>query len=572
MTPDHTPTTTSALGPPVTAAHPTQTAVGTGPRSRELRVSDRTAVQVWLVAFLHHLRLLRTAAIAWTIGLGLTGVGVIATWEEAYPTQEARDRIQQTVGGVPAFEALFGRTVELGTVEGFLLWRWGGIVVLMAAVWGSHSALKLRRGAEDAGQLELLRAGAISPRGLAAAALSAIGATQVAFAVVVGASHQLAGMDARTAWLYGVVLAATAMTFAGVATLASELMDGRRRAGAIAWVVLGAAVAVRIVAASPGTAAWVWWASPIGWTSFLHASDARGGTVLAAFAATITVLMAATLSLARRDLSSGWLARGQRDRATAPAIRSVAALSLRTAAGSTLVWAFGVGAGAFVFGLLADDFAAVVVDLPELQQLLAQLGFVGMDTPAGVVAMALGMLVVAVALQASTVAASIREEEAAWRIEALLVRPVGRARWLLAQVTVAAGAIAVVALVAGTAAWGGTAVSGGELAVGDALASGVNLVPIGWLFLGIGVAVLGVAPRLTGPLTIGAVLVLSTLDLVGALLDVPEWVVELSPFRHLEPVPAVDIALVPASTMIVVGALGVLIGLGTFRRRDLQAA
>jgi ABC-2 type transport system permease protein len=572
VTPDHIPTTTSALGPPVTGADPRPTADGTVPRPRDARVWDRTAAQVWLVTFLHHLRLLRTGAIAWTVGLGLTGVGVIATWEEAYPTQEARDRMQETVGGVPAFEALFGRTVELGTVEGFLLWRWGGVVVLMAAVWGSHSALKLRRGAEDAGHLELLRAGAISPRGLAAAALTAVGTTQVALAVVVGASHQLAGMDARTAWLYGVALAATAMTFAGVATLASELVDGRRRAGAIAWVVLGAAVGVRIVAASPGTAAWVWWASPIGWTSFLHASDGRGGTVLAAFAATITLLMAATVSLARRDLSSGWLARRQRDRGTAPAIRSVAAVSLRTAIGPTLAWAFGVGAGAFVFGLLADDFAAVVVDLPELQQLLAQLGFVGMDTPAGVVAMALGMLVVAVALQASTMAASIREEEASWRIEALLVRPVGRVRWLLTQVTVAAGAITVVALAAGAAAWAGTSVGGGELAAGDALASGVNLVPIGWLFLGIGVVVLGVAPRLTGPLAIGAVLVLSTLDLVGALLELPEWVVELSPFRHLAPVPAVGIALVPASIMVAVGAVGVVVGLGAFRRRDLRAA
>lgn len=572
MTPEHTPTTTSALGPPVTAVDPRESAVGTGPRPRDPRVSDRTAVQVWLRAVLHHLRLLRAAAIAWTVGLGLTGVGVIATWEQAYPTQEARDRIQQTVGGVPAFEALFGRTVELGTVEGFLLWRWGGVVVLMAAVWGSHCALTLRRGAEDAGHLELLRAGAISPRGLAAAALTAIGTIQVAFAVVVGTSHQLAGMDARTAWLYGVVLAATAMTFAGVATLASELVEGRRRAGAIAWVVLGLAMGGRIVAASPGTGEWVWWASPIGWTSFLHASDGRGGTVLAAFATTITVLTVATLLLARRDLSSGWLARGERDRGTPWPIRSVTALSLRTAVGSTLAWALGVAAGAFVFGLLADDFAGVVVELPELQQLLAQLGFVGMDTPEGVVAMALGVLVVAVALQASTVATSIREEEASWRIEALLVRPVGRARWLLTRVTVAAGAVTFVALAAGAAAWGGTRASGGDLAGGDALASGVNLVPIGWLFLGIGVAVLGVAPRLTGPLATGAVLVLYTFDLVGALLELPEWVVDLSPFRHLEPVPAVEIALVPASVMVVAGALGVLIGLVTFRRRDLQAA
>ena len=77
-------------------------------------------------------------------------------------------------------------------------------------------------------------------------------------------------------------------------------------------------------------------------------------------------------------------------------------------------------------------------------------------------------------------------------------------------------------------------------------------------------------PRSAAPLTYGLVVVAFALDFVGGLLNLPEWVLELSPFRHLASVPAVDINLGAALVMLLVGVVGATIGVLAFRRRDLQ--
>lgn len=102
-------------------------------------VRSRSGGRVWWRVYLHHLLLLRNAAIAWIIVIAGVGAGLIATIEDEYGPDELAE-IGRTLEGVPAFEALFGRTVALDTLEGFALWRWGGFAVLLAAVWGMLAA------------------------------------------------------------------------------------------------------------------------------------------------------------------------------------------------------------------------------------------------------------------------------------------------------------------------------------------------------------------------------------------------------------------------------------------------
>jgi hypothetical protein len=56
------------------------------------------------------------------------------------------------------------------------------------------------------------------------------------------------------------------------------------------------------------------------------------------------------------------------------------------------------------------------------------------------------------------------------------------------------------------------------------------------------VALLGLVPRLTAPLTYGLVLAAYLLDFVGGVLELPEAVLDASPFRQLAAVPAESLA------------------------------
>jgi ABC-2 type transport system permease protein len=553
-----------------TLTHATRTTsppVGAPDQDRE----PRSPLRVWLRLYRHHLRLLRNGAIAWMVALAGISVGVVATYEDRYTTPEELAAFAE-MEGIPAFQALLGRLVQLTTVEGATLSRWGMFSIL-ATVWGLLAGARLLRRAEERGQLELLRAGVVGPRGLTLSAVAAMATTHAVFAVAIGLSHTGTGMDAGTSWALGGSMALLTLTFALVGALAAQLAASYRRAVGIAGAVLGLLVGLRVVAAASGTPDWMWWTTPFGWVTYLHPVDEAWGTVFAALGALALVLLVASVALSKRDLTAGWLAGAVDEPARTPRpIGGHVSLALRLTAAGVRTWGAIVGLVALTFGLLARDFIEAVADTPTMVELANQLGWVAIDTPEGMVAFTFTLAALLLALFAAGQVAAIREEEASWRIEHLLVRPLGRARWLVTRVLVAAAAVVVVALVGAAAAWVGTATVGSTVAIGDAVLAAVNVVPVAWLALGVGVAVLGVLPRLTGALTYGLVLAAYLLDFIGGMLELPGPVIEASPFRQLAAVPAESVDLLPLVVMVAIALAATAIGVLAFRRRDLQEA
>jgi ABC-2 type transport system permease protein len=534
-------------------------------------IESTTPAGVWWRTYRHHLRLLRNGAIAWIVGLVGISWGVAATFEDRYSTPEELAAFAE-FEGVPAFEAMLGRLVGLTTLEGGVLSRWGMFGVL-AAVWGMLAAVRLLRRAEESGHLEPLRAGVISPRGLLSSALAAMASVFGIFAVAIGVTHTAAGMDAATSWALGGAAALVAASFAAMGALASQLTTSHRRATGIAGIALGLALAVRLLASASATPEWVWWATPLGWLGYLHELDQARTAVFLAYLVLLLVLVAATYLLAGRDLHAGWLRTGDDTPARTPRpVGGPGQLALRLAAGPTRTWGLVAAFVALGFGMLARDFSVAVADLETMAELTDMLGYPAMDTPEGAIGFAFSWVGVVLAVFAAGQAVAIREEEASWRIEHLLVRPVGRTRWLATRTAVAATAILLAALVAGLLAWAGTALVGTPIAVTDGLLAGINVIPVAWLALGVGIAAMGLAPRLTAPITYTLVIAAYLLDFVGGMLELPEAVLDLSPFRQLAAVPAADLHPGPALVMVSVALAGAVLGGLAFSRRDLKEA
>lgn len=545
-------------------------AVAVSPGAPE-SVDVRSTGRVWWRAYRHHLRLLRNGAIAWIVGLAGIGAGVAATFGDRHATAAELEALAQ-MEGIPAFEALMGRYVEPATVEGLVLSRWGWFGIL-AAIWGILAAAKLLRGAEETGHVEPLRAGAISPRGLLASALAALFTTHLIFAVAIGVGHTAAGMDPATSWATGGAMALLTATFATGTALSSQLVASRRRAVGIVGIALGIALGLRVLAAASATPDWVWWTTPFGWTGFLHEVDQARGRVFLSLGLLLAVLLVAAFATARRDLQAGLVAGAAKVRGAARPVRGQASLAVRCAAAPARTWGLMLATPVLVFGLLARDFADAIAEMPTTVALIeVQLGWAGIDSPAGIVGLSFLFGVLLLAVFAAGQVAAIREEEASWRIEHLLARPVGRTRWLVTRVLVAAGAVAVIAAVAGMVAWLATTIIGTPITFIDGLLAAVNVVPVAWLTLGVGIGLFGVVPRLAAPLIYGLVITAYALDFVGGLLDLPEAVLDLSPFRHVTAVPAAAMNVSAALLMLAVGALAAVIGTLAFRRRDLQEA
>jgi ABC-2 type transport system permease protein len=104
------------------------------------------------------------------------------------------------------------------------------------------------------------------------------------------------------------------------------------------------------------------------------------------------------------------------------------------------------------------------------------------------------------------------------------------------------------------------------------LEAGVNCLPVALLFLGIGALAYALAPRASTGISYGLVAIAFLWQLFGALLGAPRWLVDLSPFEHVGPVPAQAFRLGPAAAMVAIGAAAAAVALAAFRRRDLLGA
>jgi ABC-2 type transport system permease protein len=338
-------------------------------------------------------------------------------------------------------------------------------------------------------------------------------------------------------------------------------------------VVLGVALGLRVLAAASATPDWMWWTTPFGWIGFLHEVDQARGRVFLGFGVLFAVLLVAVVATARRDLHAG--VSGTAAEAVRRPRRPVGGpvgLAVRLLAGPARTWGLTIGVVALAFALLARDFAEAVAALPATLAVAAEMGFAGLDRAEGIIAWAFSFIALLLAVFAAGQVAAIRDEEATWRLEHLLVRPVSRLGWLASRVLATAAAVLAIGLVAGAVAWLGTVVVGVPIAVADGLLAGVNAVPIAWLALGLGIGVFGLLPRATAALTYGLVVAAFVLDFVGPFLDLPEGVLDLSPFRHLAPVPAADGNVGAALVMVTVAVVAGGVGMVAFRRRDLQEA
>jgi ABC-2 type transport system permease protein len=104
----------------------------------------------------------------------------------------------------------------------------------------------------------------------------------------------------------------------------------------------------------------------------------------------------------------------------------------------------------------------------------------------------------------------------------------------------------------------------------ELLGSSLAFVPAVWVLVGAAVALFGLVPR-AAPAAWGLLGASYLVGLLGPLLSLPDWVMDLSPFTHVPLLPAADLTVAPLIALTAVAAALVAVGLAGFRRRDVPA-
>jgi len=84
-------------------------------------------------------------------------------------------------------------------------------------------------------------------------------------------------------------------------------------------------------------------------------------------------------------------------------------------------------------------------------------------------------------------------------------------------------------------------------------------------------ALIGLTPRWSVPLSWAVLIGFLLMGQLGAVLDLPQVVLNLSPYTHVPSVPAVEVTVLPL--VLLTAVAGVLFGAGLvgFRRRDVPS-
>jgi ABC-2 type transport system permease protein len=101
--------------------------------------------------------------------------------------------------------------------------------------------------------------------------------------------------------------------------------------------------------------------------------------------------------------------------------------------------------------------------------------------------------------------------------------------------------------------------------------AGANTLPPALLFLALGALAFAVVPRASALVAYGLVGLAFVWELFGALLEVPAWLLALSPFHDVGLVPGEPFEPIAAVLMLGLAASAVLAAMWAFQRRDVVA-
>ncbi|GAA2735237.1 ABC transporter permease [Actinocorallia aurantiaca] len=503
--------------------------------------------------------------------LGLLPAGFVSATGQLYPTAADQLQYARTVGASPTFLAMYGPMYDFG-LAGIVVQRSGVIPVVMA-IAAILLLIRHTRVEEEAGRRELLGAAVLGRGAPVTAALLVTMGASLAVGLLLAAGMAAQDLPVAGSVAFGGQAIAAGWLFAAVAAVAAQLSQGAAAARGIALTALGAAFVVRLAADAGGAGSglsWLGWLSPLGWAQRVRPYAAERWWLFALVVAAAGALAWVAVRLAaRRDLDAGvWPQRlGAAD--AAPWLADPFGLAWHLHSRTLYGWLAGFAALGAVYGGVAGGVEDMLRDSPGLREIFVRLGGESslLDAYFSSSMSVLGLIAAAYAVSS---ALRLRSEEAGLRAEPVLAAPVGRLKWMASHLVFVLAGPAVVLAAGGLVAGLVHGLDTGR--VGDVLPSVLGAamaqVPAVWLTAASAVALFGLFPRLTG-LSWAVVGAAAGITMFGAVLDLRQWVLNLSPFTHVPALGAQDGTVTPFLGLLALTAALVLIGLAGFKRRDL---
>jgi ABC-2 type transport system permease protein len=524
---------------------------------------DRVKLPIWIAAI-----------------IGLASVGPPAL-SEFYGTAEKQVEYAAITAPSVVSRMLAG-PVDGPNLGSIMMLEYFLFFAVLAAFMSTLTVIRHTRQNEETGRSEIIGSAIVGRHSaLTAALIVAIGAN-VLVSLLMGLVLVGNDLPAAGSWAMALGAGAVGIVFAGIAAVTAQVFESARAANSLAAAIIGVAFLVRGIGDVLGkvaedglsvASAWPVWLSPLGWGQQMHPFTETTWWPMALSGLLLVVLVEVAFYLtSHRDVGLGILPARRGPAAAKPSLLSPIGLAWRLQKGILIGWSIGIAVMGATLGLTAIEFKDFFTENEDFAEVIAGYsgGAQGDVTDvyfAGMLAF-MGILIAGYALQAVL---RIRSEEASGQAEPVLSAAVSRPGWMLSHIACVLGGIAFILLVAGLS----TGLSY-VLAAGVELSDGIRIAvaafaqaPAVLVLVGLALAIFGLLPRATVAVTWSAFAACILVLQLGAILQLPQWTQNISPFTHLPGVPAEAIDWTPIIILLSVAFALAIAGIALFRRRDL---
>jgi ABC-2 type transport system permease protein len=534
---------------------------GTARLARLALRRDRIQFPVWILALV--------ALLAFSVS---SVVGL-------YPDQE--DRVNLAVLSANSPVGLMTNGLVSGASLGATVAAQALLFLLLAvAIMSTFAVVRHTRQNEETGRSELVGSAIVGRHASLTAALLVVSAADLVLGLASALTLVAYGLPVGGSLISGAAIAAVGITFAAIAAVAAQISSTSRGANGIAAAAVGVAFLLRAIGDAYGevvddglrvVSAWPSWLSPVGWGQQVRPYDGDQWWVFALFAVAIAGLVASAFTLtAHRDLGAGLRPVPPGPASADGRLLSPLGLAWRLQRGVLLAWIVALAVLGASYGGVATEADELLGTSEQTADIIEQIGGGGSLTEA-MFAAAFAMGGIAAAGYAVQALLRMRSEESSGRLEVVLATGVSRTRWMWSHIAIAVTGVVVLMGAMGLAAAVVFGLIDGDLAgnVAELVPAALARVPAALAVAGLAVAIFGLLPRWAVALSWAVFAVFLFLGMLGVLLDLPQVLLDLSPFTHTPAAPSVDVTAAPLVAMAAVTVGLVAAGLAWFRRRDL---
>lgn len=518
------------------------------------------------------LRMDRIAIPAWVLSILFIVLATLSSFDELYPTETARQSMAATMVN-PAGIALTGPEfyLENYTIGAMISHQMLGMTGIAVALMSIMLIVRHTRKEEETGRMELVRASVTGRHANTTAALLLVGGVNVTLALLLALGMGVMGIESVTwegSFLFAAALASVGIVFAAIAAVLGQLMEHARGATGLSAGVLVAAYCLRAVGDIGDSS--LSWLSPIGWAQQTSAFVDNKWTplLLGAGLTALLVVIAYPMSV-RRDVGAGLVRPGRGRSEASSSLTTLIGLAFRLQRLNLIVWCLAM----LLFGMSYGSFIGEAEEMMDsiggaLNEMLPEAGGASFaDNIAGMFMTVTAILATIPVLQSIL---KLRSEENAGRVDALLSGALSRSRLLGSYLLLAAAGSVAMMFMAGL----GMGLTGSQSLndsryLSELIFAGLNFIPALWVSVGLAAALIGWLPRAAALSWIIVVYAFIAVYL-GGILQLPEWVMSLSPLHHVPRLPAASFEWTPLLLLTMVAVALAWTGLRGFRQRDVH--